>query len=130
MARPAVAGELEQVEMADQVGPDIGVRIVERVADARLRGEMDDAVEFERRSSAPLSAASSAKSTSSKREASPCRAQSRRPVPLQRGRVIIVEIVDADDAVAAAEQARGDMIADEAGGAGDEQGHEAPNRCC
>ena len=45
MLRRAVARHLEHVEMADQVRLDIGVRILDRIAHARLRAEMDDAVE-------------------------------------------------------------------------------------
>ena len=40
-----VPGDFQQVEMADEVRGDIGARIVDRIADAGLRAEMDDAVE-------------------------------------------------------------------------------------
>ena len=46
MADAAMAGELEHVEMAGEVGRDIGARIVDRIADPGLRAEMDDAVEL------------------------------------------------------------------------------------
>ena len=45
----AMAGQLEHVDLAHQVGADIGLRIDQRVADARLRAEMDDPVEPVRR---------------------------------------------------------------------------------
>ncbi len=47
----------------------------------------------------------------------------RDPVLLQLDRIIIVEIVDADDRFAAREQAKGAVHADEAGRAGDEDCH-------
>ena len=51
------------------------------------------------------------------------RARAGDPVALQLDAVIIVEIVDADDPLAAREQALADMMTDESGGAGDEDGH-------
>ena len=48
----------------------------------------------------------------------------REPRLLQRHVVVVVEIVEADDFVAALEQPLGDVEADEAGGAGDEEFHE------
>ena len=44
MLDAVMTAALEDVQEADQVGIDIGVRIVERVADAGLRGEMQDAL--------------------------------------------------------------------------------------
>ena len=66
MARAAMAGQLEHVEMADQVGLDVGVRILDRIAHPGLGAEMDDPVElsrvFEARdASASLSAKSSSR---------------------------------------------------------------------
>ena len=57
MRDAAVPGELEQVEMADQVGLDIGARILDRIAHARLRAEMDDPVERRGRRARASSAA-------------------------------------------------------------------------
>ena len=43
--------------------------------------------------------------------------------PLERGVVIVIEVVDADHLVAALEQQAGDVQADEAGGTGDQDFH-------
>ncbi len=45
MADAPRAGDLEQVDVAGEVRPDIAQRVDERMADARLRAEVDDAVE-------------------------------------------------------------------------------------
>ena len=42
MLDAVVAAALEDVHRPDDVGIDVGVRVLERVAHARLRGEMDD----------------------------------------------------------------------------------------
>ena len=47
-----------------------------------------------------------------------------KPVVLELDRVVVVEIVEADDLVAAREQPRGQRVTDESCGAGDENGHE------
>ena len=44
MARPRAAAELEQIEAADDVGLDVGARILEAVAHAGLGCEMHDAI--------------------------------------------------------------------------------------
>ena len=46
MLRAPVAGNFQHVEMADQIGLDIGVRVFNRVTDPGLRAKMDDPVEF------------------------------------------------------------------------------------
>ena len=45
MLDAAMSRELQQIEMPDQVGLNIGMRVFERIAHARLRAEMDDPVE-------------------------------------------------------------------------------------
>jgi hypothetical protein len=101
-----VAGDLHHVEVPDQVRLDVGVRVLDRIAHAGLRAEMDDPS-----NSSPSSAARqrrlSAKSTSMKRNWSPKSALLLGdPVALQLGAVIIVDVVDADHALAARHQAR------------------------
>ena len=39
-----MAAAFEHMQEAPDIGVDIGVRVIERVADAGLRGEMDDAL--------------------------------------------------------------------------------------
>ena len=115
----AMPAQLQHVDEADQVAVDVGVRILERVAHAGLRGEMDHAAEavlveqrFERRRD-------------------PCRSSSRDlDVGAQRGDaialelriVVVVEVVQADDVRAARAQFAAGVGADETGGAGDEDG--------
>src|SRR6185369_2726253 len=50
------------------------------------------------------------------------------PRLLERGIVVVVDVVDADDRLAAREKRAGHMHADEAGGAGDDEGHGARGR--
>ena len=45
MRDPAMARDLQQIQMAHHIRLDIGARILERIAHARLRAEMDDPVE-------------------------------------------------------------------------------------
>ena len=102
-----MARQLQHVAVADEVGLDIGLRVLEAVADARLRPEMDDAVDVDCCRRSRLSASASAKSTRSKRKRLPILPRELvEPRLLERGIVIIVEIVDADDVLAALEQAR------------------------
>ena len=85
---------LEHVEEADEVGIDVGVRVLERVAHAGLRREMDHPLR-------PVSANSSRRPRVGEvdlREAEAGAAPSRgEPRLLQREVVVVVEVVDADD---------------------------------
>src|SRR5438128_10705494 len=115
------AAELQHLQVADDVGVDIGAWIFERVAYARLGAEMNDAAHL-----LPLQLRSQrarlcdvelveGKSLAAGKPSEPRR--------LQRRIVIGVHAVDAHDGVTACEQALADMAADEAGGSGDEDGH-------
>ena len=121
---PRWRGDLEQVEMAGEVGADIVARMLDRMAHAGLGAEMDDIVEVGpgQRLVQPLMVGEI------DLEEAECAgaelAQLGEPVRFQPGVVISVEIVDADHPVAALEQPPGDVVADEAGDAGDEcRGH-------
>ena len=46
MLDAVVPAALEHVQRADDVAVDVGVRVLERVAHARLRGEVDHALEL------------------------------------------------------------------------------------
>ena len=97
MPRPPLPGELEHVAMADEVRLDIGGRVLDAVAHAGLRAEVDDAVEpvgvgqrFQRVGIGevdPLEAEALAEMLREAVEAG----------LLERGIVISVEVVDADD---------------------------------
>jgi hypothetical protein len=119
----AAAGEFDQIDVADQIGLDIGPRIFDRVAHPGLGAEVDDPVE--------AGAVQCPLERFVVREVRLDRgkglavvaAELGIPVALQGDAVIIVEIVDSCDLVAAAQETVGDVMADEAGGAGDEDLH-------
>ena len=109
--------------MPDEVGADIGRGVLDAVAHAGLRPEVDDAVESVGVGQAlqrvgvgeidPL-------------EAEPLAEIARQPVDaglLERGVVIVVEVVDPDDLLAAFEQGAAGRRTDETRGSGDEDGH-------
>ena len=64
MADPAVFADFHHVERADQIGVDIGARVLQAVAHARLRGEMDDDVRLVRGDALPARPPSSSIATS------------------------------------------------------------------
>ena len=63
MLDAVVAAALEDVHEADEVAVDVGVRVLERVAHAGLRGEVDDAPQAGRARTAPASPSRSARSS-------------------------------------------------------------------
>ena len=117
----AGAGDLEQREVAGEVRPDIAVRIDERMADARLRAEVDDPIDRVAGEGC-VEGGHVAEVDLGEGEVA---AQPGEPVALEPGIVIGVEVVDADHRLAAREQRRGDRRPDEPGDAGDEDGHAA-----
>ncbi len=90
-----------------------------RVAHARLRGEVHHALELLAARTAPPCPCWSARSSFTKRNFG-CFLQLREARLLQRDVVVLVEVVEADDLVAARQQLLRDVGADEAGRAGDE----------
>ena len=124
MLDAVVAAAFEDMQEAGEVGIDISVRVVERVADPGLRGEMD------RRASAVSAAKVASTAVRSPRSALMKRKpfallEPREARLLQRHVVIGVEIVEADHLVAAVEQPCRRVIADKAGGAGNQDPHRA-----
>jgi len=108
----------EDVQGADNVTFDVGVRVFQRVTHARLGAEVRDLVEgvlgeqgFHRRAVGKVDA--------SHFEAGVI-VEDRGAGLFQRHVVVVVEVVEADDGVTAFEQRFGGEEADEAGGAGDE----------
>lgn len=118
-----VARDFEQVEMADEIGLHIGMRVLDGIAHAGLRAEMDDAVElgtFQRRAEARIIG----EILAVEREAVAAHlAQIGKARFLQPHVVIVVEIVDADDLIAARQELAGKTVTDKPGRAGDENAH-------
>src|SRR2546428_7775452 len=113
-----VPATLEDVLKAEDVALDVRERILDRIAHAGLRGEMDDA-----------SRALLTKQTGHLRAVGHIEQDELESIEvaklpqsrfLQPGVVIRIQVIDADDVVATLEQATGDVISDEAGRAGDE----------
>ena len=116
--------------MPDEVRLHIGRGILEAVADARLRPEMDDAVDVHRLGEA-VQRSASAKSSRSKRKRLPnCCCKLVQPRLLKRGIVIIVEVVDADDVIAALEQRARRRRTDEPRSPRNQHSHARRHRGC
>ena len=99
----------------------VGLRIVQRIAHAGLRGQMHDPVEAlggeQRRTRLRVADIEAVEGKAR------MRLQPREACLLELGIVIVVEVVDADDLVIALEQPLRDMHADEAGSSGDQNLH-------
>ena len=112
----------EDVREADDVAVDVGKRILQRVAHAGLRREVNHALELlareQLRHPRPVG-----EIQLDEAEVRPL-PQLREPRLLQRDVVVVVEVVEPDDFVAALQQELRGVEADEAGRAGDEKFHE------
>ena len=121
MADAVVPAPLENVDETDEIRVDVGMGVLQRVPDPGLRGEVDDRI-------GPF-AREELRHRRAVRDAGPCIAETgeRRdaiePRLLEGDVVVRIEIVDADDLVAAFEQAKRDGGADEAGRSGDKNLH-------
>ena len=104
VAHAAVAGDLKHVEMADQVGLDVGVRVFDRVTHARLGAEVDDAVELVLPEGLGQPGGVGEILLQEGEAIAAAIDQPVTTVLLQRDRVIVIEIVDPDDAVAPFEE--------------------------
>ncbi len=116
-----VAAAFEQVGEADDVRLHVGVRILQRVAHAGLRGEVDDGVEvafleqvFHHHAVGDVVLEEAEVGVG---------LELLQPRELQRRVVVVVEVVDADHFVAALQQDLRDVHADKPGGAGEQDFH-------
>ena len=120
MAAAVVTAAFQDIGEADQIGVDIGIRVGQRVAHAGLGGEMHDvwkAVLGEQRGHG------GAVGEIELGEAEACElGELGEPRLLQLGIVIGIEIVEPDNGAALLAQAAGDVIADEAGRPGHQNG--------
>ena len=85
--------------MADEIGADIGLRVGERIAHSRLGGEMDDALD--RGTRKPTLQCSPVGDIDLQKRESGEGAEPVEACPLQGDRVVRIEIVQADNGVAA-----------------------------
>lgn len=123
MLDTVVAAALKDVNEADEVGIHVGVRMIERVPDAGLGREVDDAL---RALAGEVIGHRRAVSDVELDEAEPhLFAQGLEPILFEARVVVVVQIVDAEDPIASAEQLEACVEADEAGSAGDQISHEA-----
>ena len=119
-----MAAALQHVQETDHVALHVHMRILGGVAHARLRGKVDHALRL-----------MGGKYLLHRRAVRQIRGdmgvprhihQPRQSRLLQGDIVVVIEIVEADDLVAARQQALGDVGADEAGGASNEDFHIGP----
>ena len=127
MRRCGVAARFEDVGEGNDVALHIGARIFEAVADARLGREVNDPVEamlgkarLDRLPIGEIGLDEVVLDALAHRQ----RVELAQPRQLQVAVVIVVDDVEADNAVAAFDQPAGGAEADEAGIAGDEDLHQ------
>src|SRR5690606_15260854 len=115
------------IEMPGDIGLDVSVRVLERVANTRLGAEVHDVLE-RAIGQASLEPRHVGEIDPAKVEpvAARCAANPGEPVFLQRDRVVAVEVVDPDDAASPSQQADGYRGADEARDPGYQDLHAAP----
>jgi hypothetical protein len=112
-----VAATFQHVHEADQVAVDIGMRVLQRIAHAGLGCQVDHPVETLLQRTAlhgrPVG-------NVDLHEAEVLvRLQARQPVALELHVVVVVQVVESDNGVAAGQQAQGRGAADETGCTGD-----------
>ena len=124
MRHLVVTAAFEDVHEADDVGVDVGVRILQRIAHAGLRGQMHHAVEL--LACKQLFHAGAVGHVELDEAEAFLRREARQTRLLESWIVVIVEIVETDDFVAARQQNLRYVAADEARSARDQHFHGEP----
>ncbi len=117
MLNPMMAAAFEYMQKARDVGVDIVMGVIERVAHTGLRGEMDHALRLLRGKGRVHDGAVGEVGLDEMEAVAGL--EPREPGFLQRHVVIGIEIIEPDHLIAPLEQANCRVIADEAGGAGE-----------
>ena len=108
-----MTARLDDVEETDQVATDVGVRVLERVPDARLCRHVQH--RCERVLSKQCLHRFAVRQVDPGEREPVAAVELRKAVPLELDAVVIVEVVETDDLVAAAQQGFAEVIADETG---------------
>src|ERR1700722_11569137 len=124
MADPVMAAAFQHIECADHVAIDVTMRIPQRVAHARLRAQMHHSVELlaceQRRDLCSIAEIEALETVLGK----PLESLETRHLEIHI--VIVIEVVESDDLIAAIEKARRDERTDESGRTSDEDLHAHP----
>ncbi len=119
---PVVAAALQDVGEAGQVGVHIGHRVLDGVTDPGLGGEVDDPLRPVPRKG--LGDGGSVVDVDAQFPVAVVFEGAREPGLLQPHVVVVVEVVDSDDLVAARQESQGERGTDEAGAAGYQDLHD------
>jgi len=125
MLHGLVPAALQNIERANDVAVHVGMRCLDRVAHARLRPQVHDALEFLARKA--LRHAGGIGKVELDEAKARILLQQLQARHLQIDVVVLVEIIEADYLITALEQAPGGVKADEARGSGDENLHRRPS---
>ena len=120
---------LQHIEMANKIRLNVSARIIDRIAHSRLRAEMDDTIELstvEREGKRPVVSKVNLHELES--PAATLALEAGDAIALQTDIVIIVQIVDADYAIAPLHKAASNMIADKTGCPRDQGSHNSPTK--
>ena len=118
MSDPVVAASFEHVQESGHIARDIDMRVLGGVSHAGLRGEVHDGVEAVPGENL-LDCGAIGKIRAHELETGQF-LQSGKARLFQADVVVVVEVVQADDRIAAFKQSPGAVVADETGGAGDQ----------